>query len=92
MLFRSPLTVKGHLIATMHPDFTITPIRNGMAVEFHEVKGLATAKWRVERKLLAAQYPRLKYIVIDAGQPGGPNTGTEPRLFDDRPRRKRRKK
>lgn len=88
-----PLTVRGKLITTMRPDFTVTRLRgNGLGPEYHEVKGVATAKWRQDRKLLHALYPRLRYVVIDAGRGVCKDGKGEPALFDERPRRKRRRK
>ena len=73
-------------VATMEPDFSVVwPNGN---VEYHEVKGMPTAAWRIKRALFEQQSDDA-YVVIDAGHPGDVITGTPPRLFDERSRYKR---
>lgn len=74
----------GGAIAWMEPDFTVWP-PGGSCVEYHEVKGMATAAWRLKRALFEDQYA-VPYVVIDAGWPDEKNGG--PRLFDDRRKNK----
>ena len=74
-------------VATINPDFLVE-LRNGLR-EYHEVKGMATALWRLKRRMFEAEYPHLPYIVIDAGKPGDAARGVAPGLFDDRKKRKR---
>lgn len=74
---------------TMAVDFLVTDKRG--SVEWHEVKGMATPVWRLKRKVMEALTAH-EYVVVDAGR-GVCATGEgEPALFDDRPRRKRRKR
>lgn len=87
----APLVVTDALtdreLCRLNVDFAVT-WRNG-DVEWHEVKGMATAAWRLKRKVLEVLTPHV-YVVIDAGR-GVCATGEgEPALFDERPRRKRR--
>lgn len=73
----------------MAVDFWVK--RHNGDVEWHEVKGMATPVWRLKRKLLEALTAHV-YVVIDAGR-GVCASGTgSPCLFDERPKRKRRKK
>ena len=73
---------------TMNVDFMVKLVGGG--VEWHEVKGMATAVWRLKRRIVEAMTLH-DYRVIDAGR-GVCATGTgEPALFDDRPRKSRRK-
>ncbi len=69
-------------VGVMEPDFSVW---FGESHEYHEVKGMATAAWRIKRALYEQQddWP---YVVIDAGWPDEKNDG--PRLFDDRRRNK----
>ena len=77
------------MLCFLKPDFRI--LTNSGDVEYHEVKGMATGLWRVKRKLLETLTAHT-YIVIDAGR-GVCATGIgEPALFDERPRKKRRKR
>ena len=60
-------------------------------MEYHEVKGLATAAWRIKRALFEGEFKgTFRYVVIDAGWPDEKNGG--PRLFDDRRKNKAAKK
>lgn len=71
-------------VGTMEPDFSVW---NPAGVhQYHEVKGMATAAWRLKRALLEQQHPQTAYVVVDAGQVD------PPRLFDDRRKRKAAKK
>ena len=76
-------------VTTMEPDFSVV-WPNG-DVEYHEVKGMATAAWRIKRALFEQQSDDA-YVVIDAGHPGDVASGALPRLFDDRRRLKRERK
>ena len=77
------------MLCFLKPDFRI--LTNAGDVEYHEVKGMATSSWRLKRKLLETLTAHT-YIVIDAGR-GVCATGIgEPALFDERPRKKRRKR
>lgn len=69
-------------VCTIAPDFLVVT-RDDRA--YHEVKGFATAAWRFKRRLFEATRPE-GYVVIDAQQVD------PPRLFDDRPRRKKRRR
>lgn len=33
--------------------------------QVHEVKGVATAEWKIKKKLFMAKYPHIKYVVIN---------------------------
>jgi hypothetical protein len=82
--------VRQRPVFTMAIDFRVETAP-GIS-EWHEVKGMATAAWRLKRKVLEAAMPRIRYVVIDAGR-GVCATGEGlPVLFDDRPRKKRRAK
>ena len=75
----------------MEVDFVVCR-RGGIRLEWHEVKGMATAAWRIKRKVMYLAMPHIAYVVIDAGR-GVCATGEgEPALFDERPRRRRRAK
>ena len=67
---RWPLKVNGRLVCTLIPDFVVwyTPDRDGEEprMELHEVKGFATAIWRLKRKLFEALHPDITYLVIPA--------------------------
>ena len=71
-------------VCEMQPDFSVV-LASG-AFELHEVKGMATAAWRLKRALLEQQLQNTAYVVIDAGWPDEKNGG--PRLFDDRRKNK----
>ena len=81
--------LQGKPVGTMEPDFAVWYPKMPMWVrhEFHEVKGMPTAAWRIKRALFeqehGSQYP---YVVIDAGHVD------PPLLFDDRRKRKAAKK
>ena len=72
---------RGKPVATMEPDFVVW-YPDG-SVQYHEVKGMPTAAWRIKRALFEQQSSDA-YVVIDAGHPGDVASGTPPRLFDDR--------
>ena len=75
----------------LNPDFLVVTAQGDP--EYHEVKGMATGLWRMKRRLLETLTAHT-YVVIDAGR-GVCKTGMgEPELFDERPRRtkKRRKR
>ena len=78
------LGVAGEPVAWIEPDFSV--MRAGGLHEYHEIKGMATAAWRIKRALLEQQEPDIRYVVIDAGWPDEKNGG--PRLFDDRRKNK----
>lgn len=80
----------GLCIALMEPDFAVWRSGDGCDYELHEVKGMATAAWRIKRKVLESMMHRPSYIVIDAGWPDEKNGG--PRLFDDRRKNRAAKK
>ena len=61
---RWALIVGGEKVCTIVPDFRVT-LADG-SVELHEVKGYATALWKLKRKLFEALYPEVPYIVITA--------------------------
>lgn len=91
-----PIIVDGNgdrELVRLEVDFAVVIRSNkGVHVEWHEVKGMATAAWRIKRKVLQAQWPWFPYIVIDAGR-GVCATGVgEPALFDERPRRKAKRR
>ena len=71
-------------VGTMEPDFSVWD-KDGTHA-YHEVKGMATAAWRLKRALFEQQSPQIPYVVIDAGQVD------PPALFDDRRKRKAAKK
>lgn len=76
-------------VAWMEPDFDVWPAAPDPYAahkQYHEVKGMATAAWRVKRALFEQQHPAIPYVVIDAGWPDEKNGG--PRLFDDRRKNK----
>ena len=77
-------------VATINPDFRVELARG--IVEYHEVKGMATALWRLKRRMFEAEYPHVRYIVVDAGKPGDVVRGIAPELFDNRKRKKRGRK
>lgn len=79
----------GSVVATMEPDFAVWNPDGSR--EYHEVKGMPTAAWRIKRALFEDQYPT-RYVVIDASHPGDVVSGMLPRLFDDRRRFKRERK
>ena len=72
---------RGKPVATMEPDFVVW-YPDG-SVQYHEVKGMPTAAWRIKRALFEQQSSDA-YVVIDAGHPGDVASGTPPRLFDER--------
>lgn len=75
--------VAGKPVVDMEPDFAVwTP--DGTK-EYHEVKGMPTAAWRIKRALFEQEYAD-RYVVIDASHPGDVVSGMLPRLFDDRRR------
>jgi hypothetical protein len=78
--------VSGDELVRLNVDFRVeTPT----GVEWHEVKGMATAVWRLKRRILETLTLHI-YVVIDAGR-GVCATGKgEPAMFDERPRRKRK--
>ena len=76
------------VVGHMEPDFSVW--RPDGTHEYHEVKGMATAAWRLKRALLEQQRPETPYVVIDAGWPDEKNGG--PRLFDDRRKNRAAKK
>ena len=83
------VVVRAQPVFRMEVDFRVQ--RAPGIFDYVEVKGMATAAWRVKRKVLEAAMPRIKYVVVDAGR-GVCATGKgQPALFDERPRRKRRK-
>ena len=80
-------------VAWMEPDFSVWPAAPepyNAYRQYHEVKGMATAAWRIKRALFEQQHPDTAYVVIDAGWPDEKNGG--PRLFDDRRKNKAAKK
>lgn len=80
--------LSGERLFKMAVDFWVK--RANGEVEWHEVKGMATPAWRLKRRLLEVLTAHT-YVVIDAGR-GVCATGKgEPALFDERPKRKRRK-
>ena len=75
-------------LCRMEVDFLVV---RADGFEWHEVKGMATAAWRLKRRMLEVLTAHV-YVVIDAGR-GVCATGEgEPALFDERPRRRRRAK
>ena len=78
------LGAQGKPVAWMKPDFRVYP--SGREGEYHEVKGMATAAWRIKRALFEQQHPSIPYVVIDAGHVD------PPLLFDDRRKRKAERK
>ena len=74
----------GKAVCWIEPDFRVTRSA-GSIPEYHEVKGMATAAWRIKRELFKQDFAA-KYVVIDAGWPDEKNGG--PRLFDDRRKNK----
>ena len=82
------------VLCRVNPDFLVSykcPPSVAASFEYHEVKGLATAAWRLKRKAMELYTPYV-YIVIDAGR-GVCATGKgDPALFDERPRKKRKRK
>lgn len=84
------VVVRQKVVFTMRPDFLVHPWKG--AREYHEVKGMATPEWRLKRKVLQAAMPHVRYVVVDAGRGVCKDGEGEPELFDNRPRRKRRKK
>lgn len=56
------LCINGKRICQHKPDFTVTAIDGTVSV--HEVKGFATADWRLRRKIFEAVFPDIPYIVI----------------------------
>lgn len=80
---------KGKSVGTMEPDFSVWYPKMPMWVlhEFHEVKGMPTATWRIKRALFEQEHGnKFPYVVIDAGQVD------PPALFDDRRKRKAARK
>lgn len=61
---RVPLVVKGVMVATIVPDFFVS-FADGSS-EYHEVKGVETAIWRLKRKLFTALFPNEVYKVVKA--------------------------
>ncbi len=81
--------LRGFPVCMMEPDFLVR-VASG-ADEYHEIKGMATAAWRIKRALFEQQTNpndgrAMRYVVIDAGWPDEKNGG--PRLFDDRRKNK----
>ena len=76
--------LRGKPVCEVAPDFSVWPVKG--IHEYHEVKGMATAAWRLKRALLEQQYPQVRYVVIDAGHVN------PPLLFDDRRKRKAERK
>lgn len=72
------------VVSHMEPDFAVWLPGNPVH-EYHEVKGMATAAWRLKRALFEAVEDR-PYVVIDAGHVN------PPLLFDDRRKRKAARK
>jgi hypothetical protein len=58
------LMVNGTKVTTIIPDFRVTA-KDG-SVKIVEVKGFATPVWRLKRKLFAALYPDVDYVVVPA--------------------------
>lgn len=85
------LGCNGGEVGRIAPDFLVVAGKGQTHWhEFHEVKGMATAVWRLKRRLFEDQHGAGVYVVIDAGR-GVCATGTgAPALFDERPRRKRK--
>lgn len=79
------LGVAGEPVAWIEPDFEVW-VPGEPYGQYHEVKGMATAVWRLKRALFEQQEPGIPYVVIDAGWPDEKNGG--PRLFDDRRKNK----
>ena len=77
-------------VTWMEPDFEVWPVapdpRYVAPKQYHEVKGMATAAWRIKRALFEQQHPAIPYVVIDAGHVD------PPLLFDDRRKRKAARK
>lgn len=75
----------------LNPDFLVVTAQGDP--EYHEVKGMATGLWRMKRRLLETLTAHA-YVVIDAGRGVCASGMGEPALFDERPRRtkKRRKR
>lgn len=82
------LGLQGHVVGVMEPDFEVWGPES--RAEYHEVKGMPTASWRLKRALFEQQCPHIPYVVIDAGWPDEKNGG--PRLFDDRRKNRAAKK
>ena len=78
----------GKVVCRMEPDFQVW--RPSGKIEIHEVKGMATAGWRLKRLFYEDEFGAASYVVIDAGWPDEKNGG--PRLFDDRRKNKAAKK
>lgn len=57
-----PLDVNGQHICNVFIDFHIK-FADGR-IEYHEVKGRATAEWSIKKKLFAALYPERKLKII----------------------------
>ena len=75
-------------LCRMEVDFLVV---RADGFEWHEVKGMATAAWRLKRRMLEVLTAHV-YVVIDAGRGVCATGAGSPALFDERPRRKRRKK
>jgi len=76
-------------VAWMEPDFDVWMPASEVSSahkQYHEVKGMATAAWRIKRALFEQQHPAIPYVVIDAGHVD------PPLLFDDRRKRKAARK
>lgn len=56
------LEVNGKKICEHRPDFVVTELDGTKAV--HEYKGVATAVWRLKKKLFEATHPDIPYYVI----------------------------
>lgn len=85
----------GGVVATMEPDFAVWDVVADCYTakkQYHEVKGMPTAAWRIKRALFEQEYPGTPYVVIDASHPGDVASGALPRLFDDRARYRRERK
>lgn len=85
------VVVARKVVFTMRVDFLVWRAP-GLRPEYHEVKGMATPEWRLKRKVLEAAMPHVRYVVVDAGRGVCKSGEGEPELFDNRPRRKRRKR
>ena len=72
------------VVGTMQPDFAVW-VPDGSR-QYHEVKGMATAAWRLKRKLFEAMHSGNEYVVVDASHVN------PPLLFDDRRKRKAARK
>lgn len=53
-------------------DFLVhkLPTKFPFPEEVHEVKGFATAEWKLKKKLFIAKYPDIKYVVITKQKEG----------------------